>query len=658
MGTIANFPDIGFPNRRALVTRHAATLAEMLHGEGYSTYALGKWHLNPSEQNSAAGPRHGWPLQRGFDRFYGFLAGGTDQFYPELTYDNHPIDPPGRPEDGYHVTEDLVDHAVQFINDQKAIYPETPFFMYFCLGAMHEPHHAPKEYIEKYRGRFDAGWDVIRQEWFERQLELGIIPPNTKLVPRNPGVKPWDELTENEKSFTCRLMETYAGFLEHTDAQIGRLIDYLEASGQLDNTIVMLTADNGTSQNGGPTGVMHLGSSFLLAASNDGRALVETGGRKLIQEDMEAVQSRLDDIGGPRSFTDIPWGWAQVANTPLKWYKMDVHGGGVRVPFIVRYPKRIKDAGGVRDQFLHVSDIAPTILEMLDVVPRSSYNGYEQLPISGTSFVNAWNEEKTPAKQRVQYFEMMGHRGIWVDGWKAVTRHVRGDDYSSDKWELYHLEEDFSESNNLAESEPERLREMIDLWWLEAGRYGVLPLNDRAFGRGGGLSLRPGGYHENLAYRFRPPISHVPSSHVPQVGRGDWVLTADIDVPDPNTEGVLYAQGSIIDGFSLFIQDRKLYFAHNGAGEAMICQSTKAVPTGRTIVGIRFERAARGRAGTANLVIDGQDVGALAVPISKNPMREGVDIGRDVLSPVTDKYKPPFDFTGTIHSVEVKVIPR
>ena len=656
MGTIANLHDIGFPSQRALVSRHAATLAEVLREEGYATYALGKWHLNPAEQNSAAGPRHGWPLQRGFDRYYGFLPGATDQFYPELTYDNHPVDPPKTPKEGYHVTEDLVDHAIGFVSDQKSIYPDTPFFMYFSLGAMHEPHHAPKEYIDKYRGRFDEGWDAVRQQWYERQIELGIIPENTKLHPRNPGVKPWDELTPEEKNFTLRLEETWAGFLEHSDAQVGRLIDYLESIGELDNTILVLTADNGTSQNGGPTGVMYLGSQGALAAANDGRTRAEEQGRALRQEDMELMQSRLDEVGGPRSFTDIPWGWAQVGNTPLKWYKADVHGGGVRVPLIVHYPRGIADGGGIRHQFHHVSDVAPTILEMLGIEARSSYQGYDQMPISGTSFAYTYEEGDAPSRKPAQYFEMVGNRGIWADGWKAVTRHVPGEDYDDEGWELYHLDEDFSETVDLAGEHPERLRALIELWWLEAGRYGVLPLADRSAG-GGTVSRHPGAYHENLSYHYRPPLSHIASSLSPQIGRGDWVLTADLEVPDASTEGVIYTQGSVIDGFALYIQDGQLCLAHKALGEEVFGQASEAVPQGRVTLGLKFERTEGGpRRGT--FLIDGREAGTVDVPISRNASRGGVDIGRDVISPISDRYEAPFEFTGVIHTVDLEVTPR
>ena len=308
IATITTFGDNGYPNQRGRITRHAATLAEMLSEEGFATFALGKWHLNPTEHNSAAGPYEEWPLHRGFDRFYGFLPGATDQFHPELTYDNHPVYPPKTPEDGYHLTEDLVDHAIEFVDDLKSIHPDTPFFMYFATGAMHYPHQAPKAYIDKYRGRFDEGWDVLRERYFERQTELGIIPPGTRLAPPNPGVKPWQDLKPNERKFVCRLQEAWAGFLEHTDAEIGRLVEHFRTMGLLDDTLVILTADNGTSQNGGPYGVMNAGPSGRRNATKSGLTLGEKIGRPEPEEDFDAIQEKLDDIGGPKSNSDIPWG--------------------------------------------------------------------------------------------------------------------------------------------------------------------------------------------------------------------------------------------------------------------------------------------------------------------------------------------------------------
>ena len=657
MGNIANYHDTGYPNSRALVSRHAATLAEMLREEGYATFALGKWHLNPSEHNSAAGPRDGWPIQRGFDRYYGFLPGSTDQFYPELTHDNHPVYPPKTPEQGYHLTEDLVDHAIEFVNDQKSTYPDSPFFMYFAPGAMHYPHQAPKEYIDKYRGRFDDGWDAIREQYFQRQIESGLIPSNTKLSPRNPGVKAWDELDHNEKRFMCRLQETWAGFLDHTDAQIDRLVNHLREIDQIDNTVIMLTADNGTSQNGGPYGVTNAGPSSTRNATNQGQTLGEAIGRPDPEEDFDAIQTTLDDIGGPKSYADIPWGWSQVGNTPLRWYKQDTHGGGVRVPLIVHYPSGIGDAGGVRNQFHHVSDIAPTILEMAGVKPRSSYRGYDQMPISGTSLAYTYADGDGLTEKPIQYFEMIGNRGLWFDGWKAVTRHELGDEYSSEEWELYNLGQDFSETNNLAETEPERLRKMIDLWWTEAGRYGVLPLDDRSFEKSG-PSTRPGAYHETLSYHFASPNVHIPAALAPQLRRGDWALTADIEISGIDTEGVIYSHGSFMDGFSLFVQARRLCLVHNSSGAATIGRASEALPDGRINVGLSYERASD-RGGAFTFTVNGEGVGGANVPDEMRASRVGgVGIGRDELAPITDLYDAPYAFTGVIHSVDIRVEPR
>ena len=648
IATITTFGDNGYPNQRGRITRHAATLAEMLSEEGFATFALGKWHLNPTEHNSAAGPYDEWPLNRGFDRFYGFLPGATDQFHPELTYDNHPIYPPKTPKEGYHLTEDLVDHAIEFVDDLKSIHPDTPFFMYFATGAMHYPHQAPKAYIDKYRGRFDEGWDVLRERYFERQIELGIVPPGTRLAPPNPGVKPWVELKANEKRFVCRLQETWAGFLEHTDAEIGRLIEHLRAMGLLDDTLVMLTADNGTSQNGGPFGVMNAGPSGARNATGSGQTLGETIGRPQPEEDFDAIGEKLDDIGGPKSNSDIPWGWSQVGNTPLRWYKQDTHGGGVRVPMIVHYPRNIDEPGAIRGQFHYVTDIAPTVLEILDVEPRSNYRGYDQMPIAGTSLAYTFGDGDCPTRKPIQHFEMMGKRGLWHDGWKAVSRHEPDEDYEDEQWELYNLDRDFSETNDLAAAEPKRLRKMIDLWWVEAGRHGVLPLDDRF-----GWRRESGG--DTASYRFVPPMAHVPRAQSPTLGRGNWSLVADIEIPDAATEGVIYTQGSFLDGFSLFIQKATLCLVFNVLGDATTGRSATTLPTGRTTVGIRFERR-DDNTGTISLQADGRQVGSIGIPdVTRMSKMRGVDVGRDPHAPATDVYRAPFEFTGIIHSVDLRV---
>ena len=656
--TIGNFHDTGFTNQRAAVSRHSATIAEMLRAKGYATYAVGKWHLNPSEENGPAGPYDNWPLQRGFDRYYGFLSGATDQFYPELTYDNHHILPPATPEEGYHVTEDLADHAISFLRDKQSHRPDQPFFAYFALGAVHEPHQAPRDYVEKYRGRFDAGWDEVRQEWYERQLASGIIPPDTELAERNPGVARWDDLSDNAKRFMARLFEAFAGFLDHADAQIGRLIQHLEDSGQLDNTIVILTSDNGASGMGGPIGMLNPAAGGSGISNNEGELMQMPvrDSSALHEEIIEEVQARLDDIGGPRSWTDVPWGWAQVANTPLRWYKGDTYGGGIRVPLIVRWPERVPN-GQIRDQFHYATDIAPTILELLGETAPVTHQGIAQMPVHGKSIAYTFEDPDAPSAKDAQYFEMWGHRAIWMDGWKAVTRHFRGAPFEADDWALFNLEEDFSEIHNLAEQEPKRLQRMIDRWWIEAGRYNVLPLDDRMIGMGG-PSDRPGGPHDGLHYRYYPPTAHVHNRVAPVFPVGDWEITAEVERSNADEEGVLFATGSLAGGFSIYVQDNRLCIDYNSRENHTIGQSESSLPLGRSTLTATLSSQTGGR-GVVTLSVDGRDVGQVDIPsLGGIAVRGGADIGADRLSPVSQSYEAPFEFSGTIHVVDVKITPR
>ena len=400
------------------------------------------------------------------------------------------------------------------VHTQKASVPEKPFFLYVAFGATHAPHQAPKQYIDKYRGKFDAGWDVVRKEWYERQKQLGIIPQDTELAPRNPGVKPWIDLTPDEQKLALRLQEAFAGFLEHTDAQIGRLIDYLETSGELDNTLFLLMSDNGASQEGGPLGMVDYSRYF------NGRP-----------EKLEESLARIDQIGTPDAFNNYPWGWAQVGNTPGKRYKQNTHGGGIRDPLIAHWPAGIKDSGGVRHQFHHVTDIAPTIFEAVGAVRvRRASTAMPQMPVHGTSLFYAFAPEaaSAPTRKQVQYFEMFGHRGIWADGWKAVTHHEPNTSWDADEWELYHLDSDFSECHDLAEKHPEKLRELIDLWWAEAGRNGVLPLDDRR----AELWRPTNGWSDprnRRRYVYRPPFEEIRMSTAPSLGNRTILVTAAIE---------------------------------------------------------------------------------------------------------------------------------
>jgi arylsulfatase len=636
MRSLSNF-DSGYPHMRGHITNHAATVAEVLRDEGYATFALGKWHLCGMENASAAGPYEQWPCQRGFDRYYGFLEGETDQFYPELVYDNHCVEPPATPDEGYHLSEDLVNHAIGFIHDTKSIRPDRPFFTYLAFGAQHAPHQAPASYLAKYRGRFDDGWDVARDKWFARQLEMGLLPAGTELAPRNPGVEAWDTLPENHRRLAARLQEAFAAFLEHTDAQIGRLVSALDDLGQLDNTLLVLLSDNGASQEGGPFGVMHEMKYFNF--------LVETPD--------EAV-GRIDDIGGPHSHSNYPWGWAQAGNTPFKWYKQNTHEGGVHVPLIVHWPAQIAVGGGLRDQFHHVNDIVPTIYETLGVEPPSTYRGYEQIPVSGVSLRYTFDAPAAPSRKDVQYFEMMGHRAIYADGWKAVTRHQPGTPFDQDDWELYHLTHDRSECHNLATTMPDKVAELVEQWWREAEEYGVLPLDDRTIELFSNRYRDRSPHPSNRRYSYFPPVSPLPAQVAPGLGGRGWDMDAVIDRP-AGVAGVLYASGTENSGVSLFVQDDRLVFDYNCFGDHHVVESETAVPVGASVVGVRFRRTGKGA--DATLVVDGEPSGQMAVPFAMTMMSSvGPSIGYDHGSPVSERYTGHFPFEGRLRRLDVALV--
>ena len=635
MRAISNF-DTGFPNMRGAIPRSAATLAEVLRAEGFGTYMVGKWHLAPMHETGPAGPFHNWPLGKGFDRFYGFLQGETDQFRPELVYDNHYIDPPETPEQGYHVTEDLVDHAIAFARDHVSSAPDRPFLTYLAFGACHSPHQAPQVFLDKYRSAFDEGWDVVRDRWFARQKELGVIPPETVLPDRNPGVKAWDELSTNERIFASRLQEAFAAFLEHTDHHLGRYLDALDALGELDNTIVIAMSDNGASQEGGPTGVLDEMRYF-----------------NGLPEDVDAAVERLDTIGGPDSHTNYPWGWAMAGNTPLKRYKQNTHAGGVRDPFIVHWPARIADGGGIRRQFHHVTDIAPTVLDLLGIETPTIVEGVEQTVVHGVSMAYALGPGGAAAigTKHTQYFEMFGHRAIWHEGWKAVRYHEPGDDYDAEQWELYHADADASEAHDLAAAHPEKLRALIDLWWGEANHNGVLPLDDR---RGGALfasAQRRGDAPRRTTFTYHPPVSRFSADVAPPTGNRSFTIGADLTLR--GSQGAIVARGSANGGYVLFAKDGRLVFDYNYFHTHSQVTSTVPIPNGPCRVGVRIDRS--GRAGTATMLIDGVEAGSVEIPqMAVMVSSTGMDVGRSI-APVCHDYLPPFVFEGELRKVMFEI---
>ena len=641
MRSVSNFRT-GFPNQLGHISPHATTMAEVFREAGYATLCTGKWHLAPIEQCSAAGPFDQWPLGRGFDRFYGFLDGETDQFHPDLVSDNHMVEPPATPDEGYHLSEDLVDRALAMYSDSVGIRPDRPVFLYLPFGATHAPHQAPAAFMEKYRGRFDDGWDAARDRWFARQVEMGIVPAHTRLAPRNPGVEAWDELPEVQRRLAARLQEAFAAFLDHTDTQIGRLVDGLRRLGRLDNTILMVLADNGASQEGGPYGVMHEMKFF--------NGILETP---------EQAVARIDDIGGPNSHTNYPWGWAQAGNTPFRWYKQNTHEGGVHVPLVVHWPSGIAEdqRGSLRDQFVHVSDIAPTLYDLAGVEAPAVFHGVEQIPVSGRSFSEIIDDASAPAANTLQYFENGGSRALVAGEWKAVCRHVPGADFDTEAWELYGLSADPSECVDLAADQPERLERLKDLWWEEAERHGVLPLDDRTFELFGARFRDRSPHPADRRYVYRPPMSPIPAQAAAQIGGRNFDLTARLE-RDESDDGVLFATGTANAGISVFVLNGHLHVDYNAFFDHTIAVSTIPVPTGSSTVSVAFRRG-EGSTGRIDLRVDDRAAGSVEIPFIMRVISSvGASVGRDAGSAVSTLYSGPFAFTGVIDELEIRLLSR
>ena len=636
---VCNF-HLGFPNMAGEVDPKYGFLSETLHDAGYFTCALGKWHLCSKSHMTGAGPFDQWPCGRGFDKFYGFLPFGTSQYSPTLIRGNEVVDPPKLPEEGYQLGEDLIDKAIGYIGDQKSCAPDKPFFCYLAFGAMHGPHHAPREYIDRYKGKFDEGWDIYREKVFARQKELGLIPENTVLTERNTMAPPWDSLTDRQKKVFARYMEVFAGYLTYTDEQIGRLTDYLKRIGQYDNTMIVFLTDNGASAEGGPNGCYN---EFFHILSMNWEDLVD--------------DERLEQLGSSEANANYPPGWAWAGNTPLKWYKSWVHAGGVKVPCIISYPKMIGDKGSVRTQFHHVIDINATVLDVCGIQQPAVVRGVPQEPKHGISMRYTFDAPSAPRQRRTQYFEMFGNRGIWSDGWKAVSNHVDSPSFEEDTWELYNTDEDFSESGDVAAAYPEKLEELKALWWHEAGRYGVLPMFESHFRTINGFNFNhlakfpPSEY--KTFYTFYPQMT--PHFTPPRLGNKSFTITAFIDWK-PGDEGVLVGAGTNSGGYTLFIEDGLLRFHFNYLqNRSYDLASEKPLTPGKHALTFDFINTG-GNCGAGRLLIDGKPCCA-AVTINTEPLFPVAGyfaVGRYGESPINPAHKGKgyYNYSGAFERIE------
>ena len=596
---------------------------------------------------------------------YGFMGGDTHQYYPDLIYDNHQISPPATPEQGYHLTEDLVDRAVSFIADSKQVAPDKPFFLYFCPGAMHAPHHVPAAWADKYKGQFDDGWDAYREKVFQKQLALGVAPRGTVLSSRDPDVAAWDGLAPDEKRLYARMMEVFAGFLEHTDHQIGRLIDFLEKNGHLEDTLFMVVSDNGASAEGGPHGSVNENLFF-----------------NNVPERLEDGLKAIDELGGPKYFNHYPWGWAWAGNTPFRRWKRETYRGGSSDPFIVHWPKGIKARGELRTQYAHLIDMVPTVLDAIGLEAPAVIRGVTQSPIQGVSFASTFADGKAKDRHHTQYFEMMGHRAIYHDGWRAVCP-VPGPSFAeagvgfgemllteeklreldARHWELYHVAADFAETRNVAKQHPDKLIEMIATWYAEAGKYNVLPIDSRGTARL--VEERPQVALPRDLYVFYPGTSAVANKIAPRILNRPHSITATVELRE-GAEGVLVAQGGSSGGYSLYVKDHKLHYAYNFLGvQHFHVGTTTAIADGRHELRVEFEPTGapdlahgKGTPARAQLYVDGLLAAETDLPVTiplDIGITDGLTCGRDDGSTVTTDYQAPFAFTGGLEKVVVDV---
>lgn len=641
----------GFPGYSGIIPASAATFAEVLREYGYANAWFGKNHNVPDWETSIVGPFDRWASGLGFDYFYGFVGGDTDQFHPALVENKKRIEPPETNEDGspYHFTTDIADRAIRMIRASKSVAPQRPFFVYFATGATHAPHQVPEQWIKKFKGKFDGGWDRYREETFIRQKKLGIIPSDAKLTPRPDSLQAWDSLPANEQQIYARMMEVFAAFTAHTDHEVGRLVDTIDQMGELDNTLVIYMAgDNGSSAEGGLNGLLNEMTFF-----------------NAIPEPLDMKLDALETLGSDKHYNHFPAAWAWAMDTPFQWTKQIAsHFGGTRNGLAISWPQGIKARGEIRNQFHHVIDIAPTILEIVGVDSPMLFNGVAQKPIEGISMVYTFDDAQATDRRTTQYFEMLGNQGIYHNGWMASA--IRGAPWLSEPppadllnmpWELYNIDEDFSQANNLAKENPEKLDELVKQFFAEAAKYNVLPLDDRKTARLN-VENRPSLTAGRNSFTY-PNLLRLPEGAAPDLKHKSHTITAKVVIPEPGAEGMLFTQGGRFAGFGLFINDGKLVYHYNLAGvERFTVESESRVPAGEvTVKAVYVTDADKAFAGaTVTLFVNDQQVGQGRVEKSipnRVTLDETLDIGFDTGTPVADGYEMPFKFTGKLNSVTI-----
>jgi len=641
----------GFPGYNTLMPKSVGTFAEVLKQNGYNTAWYGKNHNVPDWHNSQAGPFDLWPTGLGFEYFYGFIGGDTSQWAPAIFENIKPIEPP-HDDKNYFFDKDMADKAIERIRLLHSIAPDKPWVTYFAPGTAHAPHHAPKDWIAKFKGQFDQGWDKVREETLARQKRLGVVPQDTKLTERSAGIPAWDSLDADHKKVAAHMMEVYAAALSYCDFQMGRIIDALADMGELDNTLVIyIQGDNGASAEGGPQGLLNEMAFF-----------------NAIPEDFKEVMRRMDELGGPTTFNHYPIGWAHAMDTPFQWTKQIAsHFGGTRNGTVISWPARIKDKGGVRTQFHSVIDIAPTVLEAVGVQMPAVLNGVPQKPIEGVSMVYSFDDAKAPSTHRTQYFEMFANRAIYNDGWVAATtpplapwavgKTIPVDDY---KWELYDVTKDFSEASDLAAKEPKKLHELQELFWIEAAKNNVLPLDNSKIERMN-VDNRPSLTRGRALFTYYPGMTRIPEGSAPSILNKSFKVGAEVEIPAAGAEGVLVTQGGRFNGWGFYLLAGKPVFHYNTVGvyRYTVAGPDQLSPGNHTIlIDFNYEGGGVGKAGTATLIVDGKQVAQGRIERTI-PFRisadETLDIGEDTGTPVSEDYQVPFKFTGVLKKVAIQL---